>query len=535
MAQEDRRIGTVIGGKWRVDSLLGSGSMASVYAVMHRNGSIAALKILHESLSADVAVCERFLGEGYLVNSIKHPGIVRVFDDGMTDDECPFLAMDLLEGQTLEQLRVADGGKIPFRHALEISDQIMDCLSAVHKAGVIHRDLKPQNIFITNEGVAKVLDFGVARLQERSTQHSVVGMVLGTPSFMSPEQALGSRDAVDAKSDVWSLGAIMFTCITGETVHVASTVQARLLAAASVRARSIGTVMPELPPDVILVIDTALQFKKEDRWQSIDAMRTALRNVRGTLRPPGPGEESTSAVKTTIGMAALPADFAKNGHGASKSPHEGQPKNGPLPRGASAIVSVGPPAPVEDPGNSYDDLPTNQYEDPSYDPGRASADSLKPALPALVEPQTTYPWGSVADAPSDDPSPNKRRSRLIVTIAAAVGAAVLAFAIVVALRGPSTPSTTGSPAGSSETIELPNVPPSAIAPTTTATTPPVPTTAPSDDIEILEQSPSAPGQPAPKPRPVRPNPAPKPTAADPAAPAKEPAKDPPKEGNDSLW
>ena len=99
--QAERRIGTVIGAKWRVDGLLGSGSMAAVYAVTHRNGARAALKILHPTLCADPAVCERFLGEGYLTNSVKHPGIVRVLDDGQTDDGCVFLVMDLLEGVTL--------------------------------------------------------------------------------------------------------------------------------------------------------------------------------------------------------------------------------------------------------------------------------------------------------------------------------------------------------------------------------------------------------------------------------------------------
>ncbi|MDB5218715.1 MAG: Serine/threonine-protein kinase PknB, partial [Myxococcaceae bacterium] len=100
--QAERRVGTIIGGKWRVDALLGSGSMAAVYAVTHRNGARAALKILHPTLCTDPAVCERFLGEGYLANSVKHSGIVRVLDDGVTDDGCVFLTMDLLEGDTLE-------------------------------------------------------------------------------------------------------------------------------------------------------------------------------------------------------------------------------------------------------------------------------------------------------------------------------------------------------------------------------------------------------------------------------------------------
>lgn len=329
---DDTRSGSIIGGKWRVDALLGSGSMASVYAVTHRNGSRAALKILHESLASDVAVCERFLGEGYLTNSIKHPGIVRVFDDGMTDDGCPFLAMDLLEGETLDVHRTKAGGKLPMFEVIEIADKVMDTLAAVHSAGIIHRDLKPQNVFVENDGGIRLLDFGVARLQERMNSHSVVGMVLGTPSFMSPEQALGGKD-VDARSDIWALGAIMFTLLTGETVHVAANIQARLLAAASVRARSVLTAAPQLPQDIALVIDTATQFKKDERWQTVTAMRAALRNVKQSLPPPNLVDDALDSIRKggpslrppTGGQFALPQPHMQHLASGGRPPSEGPP------------------------------------------------------------------------------------------------------------------------------------------------------------------------------------------------------------------
>ena len=281
----ERRIGTVIAGKWRVDSLLGSGSMAAVYAVTHRNGARAALKILHPTLCTDEGVCERFLGEGYLTNSVKHPGIVRVLDDGVTDDGCVFLVMDLLEGKTLEALRQDRGGQIELVEILDIADKLMDVLHAVHQSGIIHRDLKPQNVFICDDGTVKLLDFGVARVFDGSAQSklSMFGLVLGTPSFMSPEQALGSRDKVDHRSDIWSLGATLFTAITGQTVHLGPHVQAKLLAAATVKARSISMVKQDLPAPISAAIDTALRFQKEDRWQSVDAFRRALRDARREL------------------------------------------------------------------------------------------------------------------------------------------------------------------------------------------------------------------------------------------------------------
>jgi serine/threonine-protein kinase len=278
----ERRIGTVIAGKWRVDALLGSGSMAAVYAVTHRNGARAALKILHPTLCTDAGVCERFLGEGYLTNSVKHPGIVRVLDDGITDDECVFLVMDLLDGKTLEAYRQDKGGQLPLVEVLDFGDKLMDVLHAVHDAGIIHRDLKPQNVFVCNDGSLKLLDFGVARVLDSAAQSklSLFGLVLGTPSFMSPEQALGARDAVDHRSDIWSLGATLFTVLTGQTVHLGPHVQARLLAAATVKARSIGMAKGGLPLPIVSAIDTALRFRKEDRWQSVDAFRRALRAAR---------------------------------------------------------------------------------------------------------------------------------------------------------------------------------------------------------------------------------------------------------------
>ncbi|MBX3227474.1 MAG: serine/threonine protein kinase [Labilithrix sp.] len=307
MAQkEDRRLHTIIGGKWRVDALLGSGSMASVYAVTHRNGAKAALKILHPTLCTDPKVCERFLGEGYLTNQVKHSAIVRVLDDGMTDDGCVFLVMDLLDGKTLEALRQERGGRIDVAEALDVADALMDALHAVHAAGIVHRDLKPQNVFVCEDGDVKLLDFGVARVLETSKSRnkmSLFGMVLGTPSFMSPEQAVGARDEIDHRADIYSLGATLFTALTGETVHLGPHVQAKLLAAGTVQARSISLVKQDLHPALVNVIDTALRFDKADRWQSVDAFRRALRDAR---RAAGLGDAAPVSMRAAPARRTLP-------------------------------------------------------------------------------------------------------------------------------------------------------------------------------------------------------------------------------------
>jgi serine/threonine-protein kinase len=285
--------------------------MAAVYAVTHRNGVHAALKILHPSLCTDPAVCERFLGEGYVTNRVKHAGIVRVLDDGMTDDGCVFLVMDLLEGRTLEALRQERGGRIDVDETLDIADKLMDSLHAVHEAGIIHRDLKPQNVFICDDGTVKLLDFGVARLLENTSakSKSLFGMVLGTPSFMSPEQATGARNQVDQRADVWSLGATIFTALTGETVHLGPHVQARLLAAGTAQARSIAIVKQDLPPAIAAVIDTALRFEKADRWQSVDAFRRALRDARHARASLPPMSIDNGPKRTFIGLGEEPVAF----------------------------------------------------------------------------------------------------------------------------------------------------------------------------------------------------------------------------------
>jgi len=427
---EDKRVGTLIGGKWRVDSLLGAGSMASVYAITHRNGSRAAIKILHETLADDVDICERFLGEGYLTNQVKSQGILTVFDDGMTDDGCPFLVMDLLMGSTLEDYRTAKGGKLPLREVVDIGDKILDTLSAVHSAGIIHRDLKPQNVFLTDDGGLKVLDFGVARLHEdRRSQSklSMVGVVLGTPSFMAPEQAQGLREKVDSKSDLWSAGAIMFTLLTGEAVHMAPTMQARLLAAATSKARPIGSILPDLPGDVCLVIDTALQFKKEDRWQTAEAMRNALRHVSKTLPPPAPDENfvqrprlpslapGAMAQGPDMLVSAPPAPVVPRG--MPTPPMMLAPATGPEDEHERSTLAIDPSA-----------NPAARFALPSSPPGASSEDSTVVGITTTSGTfHSAYPPAPGEQPNNTVPAPPPQTSQAPPGIAAAVPPAPVAM------------------------------------------------------------------------------------------------------------
>jgi serine/threonine-protein kinase len=275
----------MVRGKYRIDSFIASGSMSNVYAATHRNGSRVALKILHKDLARDTSLAERFRREGYFGNAVAHEGIVRAIDDDMTDDGCAFLVFDLLEGETLEQKRSRLGGKLPLTEVLNIGDAVLDILQAAHDHQVLHRDLKPDNVYLTRKGEVKLFDFGAARFNDgkSSSEMTSVGMVIGTPAFMAPEQAAGKRDEVDARADVWGVGAMLFVCLTGQAVHLGGDLKTKAIAVARTKARSLRDVAPEIPRVVAAVIDRSLAFDKAERYADAKSMREALSWARRSL------------------------------------------------------------------------------------------------------------------------------------------------------------------------------------------------------------------------------------------------------------
>jgi serine/threonine-protein kinase len=308
-AKYTKRVGTVVDGRWRIDSLLGWGSTAAVYGATHRNGTEAALKVLHQSLCADRVASERFLREAGIANAVKHRAIVPVRDDGMTEDGCAYLVLDLLEGDTLDARREKSEGRIALEEFAPIAEELMSAIAAVHAAGIVHRDLKPQNVFLTKTGELKLLDFGTARIFDTApgSHLTVQGLVVGTPAFMSPEQARGARAEVDAQSDVWSLGAMMFTVLSGEFVHVGRDAHARLLAAAMKPARKLADVAATVDERVAAVIDRALSYAKAERWESVQAMRVAFRGAILAAVPTLRDLKALDAAEEDAAAVPLPA------------------------------------------------------------------------------------------------------------------------------------------------------------------------------------------------------------------------------------
>jgi serine/threonine-protein kinase len=272
----------VLHGKWRLDALLGVGGMACVYASTHRNKKRGAVKLLHAELAANLDVRNRFLREGYVANTVDHPGAVSVLDDDVTEDGSVFLVMELLEGQSVEAC--ASGrplGRLVPGEVIAIAERLLDVLASAHDKGIVHRDLKPENLFLTRRGELKVLDFGIARLREGASSSSATrtGSMMGTPAFLPPEQARGYWNKVDARTDLWAVGATMFTLLTGRYVHEAETINTLLLAAMTEPAPRLATVQSDAAPSLAAIVDRALAFAQEDRWQSAQEMQSALRQL----------------------------------------------------------------------------------------------------------------------------------------------------------------------------------------------------------------------------------------------------------------
>jgi eukaryotic-like serine/threonine-protein kinase len=275
-AGPNARVGSVIKGKWTVDSLLGVGGMAAVYAATHRNNQRAALKILHTDFAREKTICERFLREAYVSNKVGHPATVQVLDDDVTELDEPFLIMELLEGQTVRDAWKKAGRAMQSTDVLAIAEAVLDCLAACHSIGVIHRDLKPANIFLTEEGVVKVLDFGVAQFRSATAERTATGTALGTPAYMSPEQAMGLVDQLDGRADLFSVGAMMHALITGHRINNGRTEQEALVMAATKPVPSVARIAPNLPIEIIQIVDKSLQWDRRNRFADAREMQAAV-------------------------------------------------------------------------------------------------------------------------------------------------------------------------------------------------------------------------------------------------------------------
>jgi serine/threonine protein kinase len=282
----DRRLGTVLRGKYRLEEVLGVGGMAIVYRATHRNQAEYAIKMLLPEHAANEDLRIRFLREGYAANSVKHPGAVRVVDDDVAEDGTAFLVLELLDGLSCDKLCTEQGGRLSVEAACAIGLQALDVLQSAHVNGIIHRDIKPANLFLLRNGEIKVLDFGIARVRETlaTGAHTTgSGMLLGTPAFMAPEQAMGKASEVDARADIWAIGATLFAMISGLTVHEGDSGRELIVKLVTRPTRSLLTIVPEIPQALAAVVDRALAVDRESRWPTAAAMRDGLEKASHQL------------------------------------------------------------------------------------------------------------------------------------------------------------------------------------------------------------------------------------------------------------
>ena len=299
------KLGRWLKDKWLLESIVGVGGMSVVFRARHRNGATVAVKMLDAALSQSELMRARFLREAWLVNRIVHPGVARVLDDDVDDEDgAVFFVMDLLPGIPLSRryrLRVLDE-----REVLEVAEQVLDALAAAHREGIIHRDVKPANILVDENGTVHLVDFGIARDTETGGVFTLTSTqrTFGTAGFMAPEQALGKAGRIGERTDLFSLGATMFTLFTGELLHEGETPQELLIATATKPARSVRKLRADASQDFVELVDRATQLDADLRWESAEAMLFEVRRMlraRGvatmcTLRPTG-GRKISSRIR----------------------------------------------------------------------------------------------------------------------------------------------------------------------------------------------------------------------------------------------
>ena len=286
----DVHVGSVINGRYEVDAVLGKGGMGTVYGAhdlqLERK---VALKVLHDADALDDVAVKRFKREAMALGKLGHPHLCTVYDVGALESGVPYIVMEHLDGMTLGQ-RLKQVPALGTSLLVHLLSQACDALSTAHDAGVLHRDIKPDNIFLVRESgstwSAKLLDFGVAKfskdgmLGDAEASLTKTGMVMGTPYYMSPEQARGQRD-LDARLDVYAMGVVAYEALGGARPFAGTPINLILVKILSERPVSLATLRPTLPAEVVAVVEKAMSKNRDHRYAAASEFgHDLLRAVR---------------------------------------------------------------------------------------------------------------------------------------------------------------------------------------------------------------------------------------------------------------
>ncbi|HNN92018.1 MAG TPA: serine/threonine-protein kinase [Pseudomonadota bacterium] len=324
-------------GNYDIQSQIGEGGMGAVYLGMHPSiGKRVAIKVLHEELASKADVVQRFFNEAKAVNDISHPNIVDIIDFGETTfdgSSFKYIIMEFLDGESLASRMRREG--VTIRESITVLMQCASALAASHSKGVIHRDLKPENIFLCNRpgdrNYVKLLDFGIAKLTSDSgaalSQKTRTGMVIGTPTYMSPEQCDG-KGQIDARADIYALGVMMFELLTGRVPFPGEGFGEVLVAHLTREPDAPRSINPNIPPEIEAIILRCLKKRKEDRFQSMNDMLAALSD-------PGPHYQAW--------LAGRPAPVMTGAVNIPTPPPTGAMPMMQNPMGTGAMQAVGMP------------------------------------------------------------------------------------------------------------------------------------------------------------------------------------------------
>ena len=279
--------GQLLRGDLRIVRLLGRGGFANVYEVLDGNGAARALKIMHAEHTADSAQAQRFVREAEIVARIDNEHVTKIFDAGQLDSGCSYILMELLDGQTVYDL-LQQAKRLSWADVARIGKDSLVGLAAAHEIGALHRDLKPQNLFICNDGRVKVLDFGVATFVAGKTDRfgslTHTNAVVGTPHYLSPEQIRCA--SLSPASDIYMLGVVLYELLTGALPFSGESIGLLLAAIHTGHFAPVSAVVPDAPPALVGVIEKALRTEPSLRFQSAEEMHTAL--CAATERPQTP-------------------------------------------------------------------------------------------------------------------------------------------------------------------------------------------------------------------------------------------------------
>lgn len=347
------RLGTVVDGKYRLDRILGEGGFGVVYAGTHlRLDRQVAVKFLHPQHSQNADVVERFMREARATSKLSHPNVIDVRDVEMAPDGSVYMVLELLQGQPLSDY-LAKHHRLPLAEVMALLRPVIDALEVAHRAGIVHRDIKPDNVFLSRslEGrvVPKVLDFGIAKLADGNAKATATGSVIGTPIYMSPEQAMGQQKNVGPWSDVWSTAVMIYECLAGQfpfELPPEPTPTAVVLAVVTAPVFPLSNYRPDLPPAVSDVIGRALDRSVETRIRSMGELGTALDAACGQVAM-APGRISASAIADTALALATPISQQSTplvGTMPPTQPRASHPAPTPAPSQVASFIANAPPS-----------------------------------------------------------------------------------------------------------------------------------------------------------------------------------------------